>query len=33
MNIEATHSVSISWIELAEGRIMRTSPVFKTTIN
>jgi len=26
MNIEATHSVSIIWIELAEGLVMRISP-------
>jgi hypothetical protein len=34
MDIEATHSVSIIWIELAEGLVMRISPsVFKTTID
>jgi len=34
MNIEATHSVSIIWIEMAEGLVMRISPsVFKTTID
>jgi hypothetical protein len=31
MNIEATHSVSIIWIELAEGLVMTISPsMFKT---
>jgi hypothetical protein len=31
MNIEVTHSVSIIWIELAEGFVMRISPsLFKT---
>ena len=31
MNIEASHSVSISWIELAGSRVMRISPsMFKT---
>jgi len=31
MNIEVKHFVSISWIELAEGRVMRiSSSMFKT---